>query len=716
MPDPAQVGWDQHFGYGLPDLGPRARADRRGQDPAAGADHLARVVRAAERQPAGDRRHRARALSAKRAAGYTYRLQWAPGIEPAEADFQDGRTCRRARRRSTASLGTIDLTAVRAALDARAERRRDRRPDRALQGPRRQGPERARLHRARRRHRHRRQPRRGPQDAVRLPRRDAARGLRRRTSAPAARRRSACSTSNGDNALDTVLADSSGELQRAATPTARRSRASTAASRCARASTRTCTPARQSYGAVDPPREVLRTPAIGDIDGDLEPEIVDSAGEHVYAWDADGSAVPGFPVRLDPALSLPAGPHAQQPHQARLHRLARARRPERGRRPRDRRRRRSTSTSTPGTASGNPLPGFPKKLRDPTHPRRRDHHHRRRSATSPATASPTSSRPPRSSTTTRPRPRPRAAARRAASRNILTNILANVLGGSGRVYALDRNGNVLPGWPTAPNGIVPDALPFVGPGRGPRPRERRHRPRARGDRQRRDRRRDRHQRRRLERRRSTTPSRRAASTSTSRRCINLFENPIAANIDGVAGPGDHQGRRDAQPAREPRRRRSARTCPTTTSCRPGTAQTGASLPTFPQAVEDFQLLSSPAVADVSDAPGNEVVVGTGLYYLRNINVAGVEGTGWPKFTGGWIFATPGDRRRGRRRRPRGDDAHARGLRLHVGHRPARLRHQRRVVDLAPRRVEHRRLRHRQPAARHAAAACGFNPNGSTRRR
>ena len=30
-------------------------------------------------------------------------------------------------------------------------------------------------------------------------------------------------------------------------------------------------------------------------------------------------------------------------------------------------------------------------------------------------------------------------------------------------------------------------------------------------------------------------------------------------------------------------------------------QTGASLPAFPQAVEDYQLLSSPAVADVSAA-------------------------------------------------------------------------------------------------------------------
>ena len=127
------------------------------------------------------------------------------------------------------------------------------------------------------------------------------------------------------------------------------------------------------------------------------------------------------------------------------------------------------------------------------------------------------------------------------------------------------------------------------------------------------------------------------------------------------------------------------------------AKTGQELPAFPQAVEDYQLLSSPAVADVSDAPGNEILVGTGLYYLRDINANGVEGPGWPKFTGGWIFAVPaiGD--------VDGDGKlevaapHARGLRLPVGHGPSRVRHERRVVDLAPRRVEHRRVRNRLAA-------------------
>ena len=94
-----------------------------------------------------------------------------------------------------------------------------------------------------------------------------------------------------------------------------------------------------------------------------------------------------------------------------------------------------------------------------------------------------------------------------------------------------------------------------------------------------------------------------------------------------------------------------------------------SLPAFPQAVEDYQLLSSPAVADVSDAPGKEVIVGTGpLPTCATSTRPGVEGTGWPKFTGGWIFATPaiGD--------VDGDgklevaDADARGQRVRVGHR------------------------------------------------
>jgi hypothetical protein len=213
-----------------------------------------------------------------------------------------------------------------------------------------------------------------------------------------------------------------------------------------------------------------------------------------------------------------------------------------------------------------------------------------------------------------------------------------VLGGSGRVYAVDRDGNVLPGWPTAPNGIVPDALPFVGPGVDhvlanvdTDPELEAIGNVASGD---------------------VTATNGNGSNAAQydsepaggehvdkSKVINLFENPIAANIDGVGGPEIIKGGVTLNQLVNIGVG-VGQNLPYNHVVQAWNAQTGASLPSFPQAVEDFQLLSSPMVADVSDSPGNEVVVGTGLYYLRNFNVAGIEGTGWPKFTGGWIFATP----------------------------------------------------------------------------
>ncbi len=64
---------------------------------------------------------------------------------------------------------------------------------------------------------------------------------------------------------------------------------------------------------LEAPRESLRAPVIGDIDGDRAQEIVVTAGEHVYAWHTDGEPVEGFPVRVDPSLSAPCVAGAPQP-------------------------------------------------------------------------------------------------------------------------------------------------------------------------------------------------------------------------------------------------------------------------------------------------------------------------------------------------------------------------------------------------------------------
>jgi hypothetical protein len=68
--------------------------------------------------------------------------------------------------------------------------------------------------------------------------------------------------------------------------------------------------------------------------------------------------------------------------------------------------------------------------------------------------------------------------------------------------------------------------------------------------------------------------------------------------------------------------------------------TGSYRPGFPVKIEDYTLLSQPAIADVDGLPGNEVVQGTGLYLVHAFDALGQEAPGFPKFTGGWNYATP----------------------------------------------------------------------------
>ncbi|HXC50111.1 MAG TPA: FG-GAP-like repeat-containing protein [Candidatus Limnocylindrales bacterium] len=74
------------------------------------------------------------------------------------------------------------------------------------------------------------------------------------------------------------------------------------------------------------------------------------------------------------------------------------------------------------------------------------------------------------------------------------------------------------------------------------------------------------------------------------------------------------------------------------------ASDGHGLPAFPQREEDLQFLSSPAVADIDGDSIAELLQGSGGYYLHAFRAGGGEPAGWPKFTGGWMVgaATAGD--------------------------------------------------------------------------
>ena len=69
-------------------------------------------------------------------------------------------------------------------------------------------------------------------------------------------------------------------------------------------------------------------------------------------------------------------------------------------------------------------------------------------------------------------------------------------------------------------------------------------------------------------------------------------------------------------------------------------RTGHMMPGAPVVLEDYSMLSSQAIADVTGDGYPEVIAGTGGYFVHAVDACGREAQGWPKFTGGWNMATP----------------------------------------------------------------------------
>jgi hypothetical protein len=77
-------------------------------------------------------------------------------------------------------------------------------------------------------------------------------------------------------------------------------------------------------------------------------------------------------------------------------------------------------------------------------------------------------------------------------------------------------------------------------------------------------------------------------------------------------------------------------------------RTGTFLAAFPRLLDDLVFLGSAAIADVSGDGRAELVAGSGGYLVHAMDASGTEAPGWPKFTGGWIIATPAVGRLGTR--------------------------------------------------------------------
>jgi hypothetical protein len=355
----------------------------------------------------------------------------------------------------------------------------------------------------------------------------------------------------------------------------------------------------------------IGTPAVADIAGSRRPEVVASALDgRVYAWHHDGRRVRGFPARIDARrppsperdVAIYASPAlAQLDGRGKLDVVVGA----------------GDGKVYAWNGRGRRLAGWPVEARDGED--------RERVVSSPAVGDIDGDEQPD-----------------------VVEASAEVYGSTpqteGRVYAWDAQGKPKPGWPIKPPALAADAIPIAGEGTPASPSladvdgdgadevaiaaftgqpdlYRGDGSAFDGDGQ-----------------HFTTTGRGSTSRTTAASALALGSNGAFGRF-GKEGPlGFFSGLVDtrfAAASQMPAQRLAYEHI-----LGGWDAVSGEYLSAFPATVEQFQIITGPAVADVDGDGRAEVIAGTSGLLLHAFKEDGEEAAGWPKQTGGWLFASP----------------------------------------------------------------------------
>jgi hypothetical protein len=354
----------------------------------------------------------------------------------------------------------------------------------------------------------------------------------------------------------------------------------------------------------------LGTPAVGDIAGTRRPEVVASALDgRVYAWHHDGTRVRGFPARID--AHRPPSPErdatiyaspalAQLDGRGKLDIVVGA----------------GDGMVYAWTGRGRRVPGWPVEARDGED--------RERIVSSPAVGDIDGDGEPD-----------------------VVEASAEVYGSApqttGRVYAWNARGEPKPGWPIKPPGLAADAIPIAGEGTPASPAladvdsdgadevaiaaftgqpdlYRGDGSQFSGGQH------------------FTTMGKGPDSRATATSALALGSNGAFGRLSDDGPLGYFSGLVDAQFAVASQT--PAQRIPYQHLFGGWDAESGSYLAGFPAPVEQFQIIAGPAIADVDGDGAAEVLAGTSGFYLHAFREDGSEPQGWPKNTGGWLFAAP----------------------------------------------------------------------------